>query len=182
MTIKDLRTPRLLLRPFRRDDEEIQRLVFADPEVARPFCRKVRTIEETREWLVAQAWLARMDPFGFWAIVRTADDALLGLVGLQAYVAYWIVWRDDPEPRHNRIEVEVSYALGREHWGCGYATEAGRAVVGYAFEDLGLPRIAYAVDGQNARSIGVMKRLGLVQVPNLHPDGAGDFLGVLEHG
>jgi RimJ/RimL family protein N-acetyltransferase len=181
MTLRTLVTDRLLLRPFARADEEIHRLIFVDPEVAVPFCRKTRTLDEVRDWLVARAWLARTDEFGFWAVVRSHDDTLLGLAALQAYVADWIVWLDDPEPRHNRIEVEVSYALGREHWGHGYATEAARAVVAYAFDELRLPRIAYAVSGGNERSIAVMRRLGFRQVENLHPDGAGDFLGVLDN-
>ena len=62
-----------------------------------------------------------------------------------------------------------------------YATEAGRALVGYAFETLGLARIAYGVDGANTRSVGVMRRLGFRLERNLHPDGAGAVVGVLDN-
>jgi len=114
-------------------------------------------------------------------VVRGADDALLGLVALQPYVPWWIVWEHDPTARHRRVEVELSYALGRRHWGGGYATEAGRALVAYAFETLRLPRIAFGVDGANARSVGVMRRLGFRLERNLHPDDPGGVVGVLDN-
>jgi ribosomal-protein-alanine N-acetyltransferase len=96
-------------------------------------------------------------------------------------VPWWIVWEHDPAARHRRVEVELSYALGRPYWGNGYATEAGRALVAYAFGTLGLARIAYGVDGANTRSVGVMRRLGFRLERNLHADGAGDVVGVLDN-
>ena len=181
MQLPRLVTERLVLRPFGRDDEAIHRLVFADPQVAVPFGRVTRTLEEVRAWLVHRALQAAEDDLGFWAVVRGTDDALLGLVALQPYVPRWIVWEHDPTARHRQVEVELSYALGRRHWGNGYATEAGRALVAYAFERLRLARIAYGVDGANARSVGVMRRLGFRLERNLHPDGAGTVIGVLDN-
>jgi RimJ/RimL family protein N-acetyltransferase len=181
VTILPLETSRLVLRFFARTDEEIHPLVFADPEVAVPFCRTTRTLEQVRDWLVCRAVQATTDEFGFWAVERRADGALLGLVGLQAYVPDWIVWPDDPEATYHRIEVETSYAFGRVHWNHGYATEATRAVLDYAFGVLRLRRIAYAVDAANTRSVHLMRRLGFRELANLHPDAEGDFLGVLDN-
>ena len=179
--MRSLITRRLLLRPFTRDDEGIHRLVYADPEVAVPFGRTTRTLDEVRDWLIHRALQAAEDDLGFWAVVRTADDNLLGLVALQPYVPWWIVWEHDPQARHHRLEVELSYALGRAHWGQGYATEAGRALIGYAFERLRLPRIAYGVDGGNLGSVNLMRRLGFRLERNLHPDGAAGVVGILDN-
>jgi RimJ/RimL family protein N-acetyltransferase len=181
VTILPLETNRLVLQFFARTDEEIHRLVFADPDVAVPFCRTTRTLEQVRDWLVCRAVQATTDEFGFWAVERRADCALLGLVGLQAYVPDWILWPDDPEPTFHRIEVETSYAFGRAHWNHGYATEATRAVLDYAFGVLRLRRIAYAVDAANTRSVRLMHRLGFRELTNLHPAGEGSFLGVLDN-
>ena len=117
MQLPRLATRRLVLRPFTRDDEAIHRLVWADPEVAGPFSGRTMTLEQVREWLVHRFLQAAVDDLGFWAVVRSADDALLGLVALQPYVPWWIVWEHDPTARHRRVEVELSYALGRRHWG-----------------------------------------------------------------
>jgi [ribosomal protein S5]-alanine N-acetyltransferase len=176
-----LETDRLLLRPFTHHDEAIHRLIYADPVVARRFCGTTRTLEEVREWLIHRAWQAAEDDLGFWAVVRTADDSLLGLVALQPYVPWWIVWEHDPQARHHRLEVELSYALGRAHWDHGYATEAGRALIGYAFDRLRLPRIAYGVDRANLGSVNLMRRLGFRLERNLHPDGAGAVVGILDN-
>jgi hypothetical protein len=35
---------------------------------------------------------------------------------VQPYVPWWIVWEHDPQARHHRVEVELSYALGRSYW------------------------------------------------------------------
>jgi RimJ/RimL family protein N-acetyltransferase len=181
MQLPHLVTERLVLRPFGSDDDAIHGLVFADPLVAVPFAGVTRTLEEVRAWLVHRGLQAAEDDLGFWAVVRRTDDALMGLVALQPYVPWWIVWEHDPTARHRRVEVELSYALGRRHWGNGYATEAGRALVGYAFERLRLARIAYGVDGANEHSVGVMRRLGFRLERNLHPDGAGAVVGVLDN-
>ena len=65
--------------------------------------------------------------------------------------------------------MEVLWRLARGSWGHGYATEAARACLGYAFTVLGVPEvISFTVPG-NVRSRGVMLRLGMTQ------DRAGDF-------
>jgi RimJ/RimL family protein N-acetyltransferase len=179
--VRSLTTQRLLLRPFTREDEGIHRLVYADPEVAHPFCGTTRTLEEIRDWLIHRAWQAAEDDLGFWAVVRRRDEGLLGLVALQLYVPWWIVWEHDPEARHHRPEVELSYALGRAHWGHGYATEACRALIAHAFEQLRLPRIAYGVDGANTRSVAMLRRLGFRLERDLHPDASGAVIGVLDN-
>jgi RimJ/RimL family protein N-acetyltransferase len=181
VTILPLETDRLLLRFFTPGDEAIHQLVFADPEVAVPFCGTTRTLEQVRDWLVCRAVQATTDEFGFWAVERRADGALLGLVGLQPYVPDWIVWPDDPHPTYRRIGVETSYAFGRQHWNHGYATEATRAVLDYAFGVLRLARVAYAVDAANERSVRLMRRLGFGEIRNLHPAAVGSFLGALDN-
>jgi RimJ/RimL family protein N-acetyltransferase len=97
----------------------------------------------------------------------------MGLVALQAYVATWIVWEDEPDARFSKVEVEYSYALGRSYWGNGYVTEAGRALIGYAFKELRLARLVTNIDADNPRSIEVVKRLGFRITRNLNPESPG---------
>jgi RimJ/RimL family protein N-acetyltransferase len=174
-------TERLHLRRFRRDDERIHALVYGDPEVCGRWFSRLRTLGEVRDWLIYRELEGANDDLGFWAVVRKRDSALLGIAALQYYVASWIRLEDEPDPRFNRIEVELSYALGRAYWDNGYATEAGHALVEHAFRRLRIPRLVNAVDGENVRSVGVMRRLGFRLGRNLHPDGAGDVVGVLDN-
>ncbi len=57
--------------------------------------------------------------------------------------------------------LEVVYSLAPSAWGRGYATEAARAVVEYALNDLGLPQVLAEVDEGNTASAAVVRRLGM---------------------
>src|SRR3954464_1149881 len=138
-------TERLHLRRFTRDDEEIHAIVYGDPEVCGRWFSRLRTLEEVRDWLIYRELEGANADLGCWAVVRKDDSALLGIAALQYYVASWIRLEDEPDSRFNRIEVELSYALGRAYWGSGYATEAGRALVEHAFRRLCIPRLVNAV-------------------------------------
>ncbi len=165
-----------MLRPFAWTDfAAFHRLAYADPDVAPWWTGRVRTADEVRPgfaWKVAQApgapgWLA--------VTLRDAGD-LAGGIGLQRWLpdedTSWLR-PEHPEdaPTHDPhvLEVELAYVLGRAHWGCGYATEAGHAVLAYAFGELGVTRVLSPINSANGRSIRLARRLGCRIRRNLHP-------------
>jgi RimJ/RimL family protein N-acetyltransferase len=93
----------------------------------------------------------RWDRFGFswWTIVRKDNGEIIG-AGCVQHI--------ENEPGN---PVEVGWRLTRDHWGHGYATEAARAMVAFAFDVLGLASIHATTHPSNVRSINVMKRLGM---------------------
>jgi len=155
--MRTLTTDRLILRPFRPDDEAIHDLVFADPDVAREWAGGTRSLAETRQWLIHRAWQARHpEDLGLLAVERGGE--LLGLVGLQLCVAPWLHWRGAP-PYHP-LEVEFLHAFGRPHRGSGYEEEAGAAAIAYAFGEM---RLARLVSGASDTA----RRLGFAPHPDL---------------
>jgi RimJ/RimL family protein N-acetyltransferase len=58
-------------------------------------------------------------------------------------------------------EVGLFYWFALEHRGCGYATEAARALIQFAFETLNLHRIVATTEFENAASQAVMRKLGM---------------------
>jgi RimJ/RimL family protein N-acetyltransferase len=143
-------TDRLILRPFRPDDEAIHDLVFADPEVAREWAGGARTLRETRQWLIHRAWQARHpEDLGLLAAERREDGALLGLVALQLCVARWLIWCDAAP--FAPLEVEFSHAFGRAYH--EYEEEAGAAAIAYAFGEMRLARLISGVS-ETARRLG----------------------------
>ena len=82
-----------------------------------------------------------------WAVVDRATDALLGTVTLDAW-----------DRRHRRAE--IGFLLGRAHWGRGLAAEAVRAVLAFAFTEMGLHRVEADVDPENGASLRLLARLG----------------------
>ncbi len=77
-------------------------------------------------------------------------------------------------------EDELFYKLGREYWGQGYAGEACRALIEYAFGGLRLRRIVTVTHKDNSKSMALLRRLGMniVAAPRAWRD---DVLGVLEN-
>jgi RimJ/RimL family protein N-acetyltransferase len=55
----------------------------------------------------------------------------------------------------------LGYAIAREHWGNGFATEAARAVVDYGFGTFGLAKVNARADPRNVASVRVMEKLGM---------------------
>lgn len=85
--------------------------------------------------------------YGLWAIESRSKGELMGRSGLQ-YL---------PETD----EVEVDFILGKEFWGQGFATEAGRTGVRYGFEELGVETIVGIVHLENGASQRTLKKLGM---------------------
>ena len=72
--------------------------------------------------------------------------------------------------------MEIGWRLHPDAWGHGYATEAGRAALEAARDQLGLTRIIAVIDPGNAASLAVARRLGMSferTVP--HPQRPGDI-------
>ncbi len=141
-----LTTPRLLLRPLDPADlADIHRTIGSDPAVT--WDGRARSLEECRTMLEAKIRGAERRGLGLLAVVDRSSGDFLGWAGLQHL--------EDGD------EVEVAYYLGRQAWGGGRATEAGREALRHGFEDLGLDRIVAVVRPGNAASQRVLAKLGL---------------------
>lgn len=101
--------------------------------------------------------------FGLWVV--EADGEFIGLTGL-AVPRFHVAWMDDRE----QPVVEVGWRLRRSAWRRGYATEAARECLRYAFSELGREEVVSFTVVGNARSRAVMERLGMRQVDTYeHP-------------
>jgi RimJ/RimL family protein N-acetyltransferase len=152
----ELRTPRLLLRPFQardvddalayRDDREFARYL---PHVPQPFTRR------DAEAFVAQNMTEPWATLPTFAVVLA--ERVIGTVNLMI----------DPAPRIAML----GYALARAHWGHGLATEAARAVVQWALAAHDLVELWASTAPANTRSQRVMEKLGMTRAPDAHENG-----------
>jgi RimJ/RimL family protein N-acetyltransferase len=146
-----LETDRLRLRWFIDTDRDADflRALLNDPGwLANIGERNVRTRRQASAWIATRhtATYGRLG-FGFWAVERKSDGALLGMCGL--------VKRD------TLMEADVGYALMPAFRGQGYAREAAAACVRYARDVLGLPEVWGITGPDNAPSAGVLQQIGL---------------------
>ena len=98
---------------------------------------------------VVRRFISRGD---VWAIVEKRTGHVIGSIGLHT---------------DSRREIDnarmLGYALGENYWGKGYATEAAREVLRFAFMELQCPILSVYHYPGNTKSRHVIKKLGFVQ-------------------
>jgi RimJ/RimL family protein N-acetyltransferase len=141
-----LETQRLILRAFTRADKDLLVELDSDPEVMRWLNGGNPTPPEFIEREIMPRFTSYDGAFGFWAALRKSDGEFIGWLSLR---------------RHDADEAALGYRLRREAWGRGYATEGGNALIGLAFDELGMQRVMAGTYEDNARSLRVMQRLGM---------------------
>jgi ribosomal-protein-alanine N-acetyltransferase len=144
---REIRTERLLLRQLTPDDAaDLARAI--DHELIDRTTLKIPhpyTLADAHEWIGSQSDRLRDGTGVNFAIIL--DDRLIGGVGL------------DINPGSDKAE--MGYWITPAHWGNGYVTEAARAVLEFAFEDLGLHRVYADHFPNNPASGRVMLKIGM---------------------
>lgn len=140
-----LQTSRLILRPYNEADIPELMPLIGTREVAATTLRIAHpyTEEDAKAFLrltkeTDKIWLA---------ITLREDGRQIGGIGL----------RVDQQHKH----AELGYWLGVDYWGKGYATEAGREMIRYGFEELGMHRIFATHFKHNPASGKILKKLGM---------------------
>ncbi|MCY1486347.1 Acetyltransferase (GNAT) domain protein [compost metagenome] len=156
--MKELQTPRLLLRRWRDEDLPAFAALNADPEVMRHFPECMSRADSDALALRIRVHCFEQG-FGQWIVERREDGAFVGVLGLQR-VSFEAAFTP---------AVEIGWRLMRAHWRQGYALEAARAALRFAFEELALPEVVAFTVPANLPSQGLMQRLGMRR------DAQGDF-------
>jgi RimJ/RimL family protein N-acetyltransferase len=169
--MRDLETDRLLIRAVRMDDLDafgaLIHVSFDAPFDADSY-RDLVAFNALGDRVHAAL---RQPPYGDRGIVLKESQALVGAVGFVACLAPFDQLPSmggTPDARFTP-ELGLFWALSPGHRGRGLATEAARAMIGYAFDELRLRRIVATTESDNAASIAVMRRLGMTIEHNPFP-------------
>jgi ribosomal-protein-alanine N-acetyltransferase len=146
-----IRTERLTLRPFNESDARRIAYLAGDYDVAR-MCGRV---PHPYPVAAAYSWIDRHEndrqKGGEFAFAVTAPfDGLIGSIGVNR--------TGDPAD----AAWELGYWLGMPYWGFGYASEAGRALMDWARDQLGAKVFAAGHFVDNPASGNVLRKLGFV--------------------
>lgn len=146
-----LQTKRLVLRPPALDDVDALWPHVTDPGITRFLAWEPHPSKEVTKNMLGSLIEAQEQGRGFhWIALR--DGQLLGIVSLIDVRRTHRCWT------LNRAE--LAYWLGSAHQGLGYATEAARRVLQFAFEDLALHKVIVYHVSENPPSGAVAQRLG----------------------
>lgn len=150
-----LETPRLVVRNWEDRDRDLFHVINSDEEVMRffPFRRNRSQSDELFNRL--QKTISETG-LGFYALEEKAGCECIGFAGLA---------RTDLEPHLPDGTVEIGWRLATPFWGKGYVTEAGKALIDYAFDTLGLSEVVSFAVHNNERSTAVMQRIGMIRDP-----------------
>lgn len=159
-----LHTDRLVMTPISAAQEAAFVAFFAASDVAQGAYRRCDAAEARAK---VAAWVAAWRKgFGLWAL--EADGVLIGAAGL--------AWPDD-FPSH-----ELTWLLFPEHRGKGYAEEASRAAIAWAYDILGWDPVETYIRDENAPARKLAARLGgVVTRRETFPDGVARDIFALPH-
>jgi len=143
----ELSTLRLILRPWRLEDADILYSMASDPEIGNMAGWKPHaSVEESRS--IISTVFAEPNVF---AIVLRTSNSPIGCVALNC----------DPKIlRKGKRDAEIGYWVAHRYWGQGFATEAVKEIIRFAFEDLGITKIWCQCSEDNMRSASVQDKCG----------------------
>jgi len=153
-----LPTARLRLRPFDDADADALFALHSSAYVLRywdapPWSERGRA----ERFITACRQMADDGAGARLAVDRVSDGAFLGWCGLSRW-----------NPDHR--SAALGYCFGDAAWGHGYATEAARALLRWAFDTLDLNRVQAETDTRNVGSARVLEKLGFVREGTLRED------------
>jgi RimJ/RimL family protein N-acetyltransferase len=190
-------TPRLVLEPVGPANAADLWRVHNDDEVSRWYDEGKPSREQAEQWaeFMADSW--RCHGVHKWIAYDRVSGDLVGRGGLsrtpvdddwgQIYAFLpaepWVrVPHESQQPFIAHANwLEIGWAVRREFWGRGYASEIGRAGLAFAFDVLRVQAVVSCTVRQNVRSRAVMERIGMRYAGEIRSRGLAEGLdGVQE--
>lgn len=145
-----IETERLYLRQWRASDFAIFAEMNADLDVMKYFPKPLSPkVSDAIANKCSQ--LIKDKGWGFWAVSLKETDTFIGMVGLNEAHA----------DMSFAPAIEIAWRLHKDYWGQGYATEAARASLNFAFDTLGLDEVVAFTAVINEHSQLIMQRIGM---------------------
>lgn len=146
MKLFTLETERLRLRPLTLDDTKpLHQLFDINPDIWKFDPGYARSFDERFKLIKRRIQQYQTYGFGCFGIECKPESQIIGQSGLSPH-------QFENDDGSITLEFEVMYTLGKAYWGQGYATEASRAWVQYAFEVAGLKRLVVCPHKANIAS------------------------------
>jgi ribosomal-protein-alanine N-acetyltransferase len=153
-----LHTARLRLRPFTSADADALFALHSNAHVLRFWDSPPWSDEARAERFIAACRQMAEEGSGARLAMETGSDG--------AFIGWCSLSRWNPDYR----SASMGYCLDEAAWGHGYATEAARALLHWAYQTLDLNRVQAETDTRNLASARVLEKLGFQREGTLRED------------
>lgn len=163
-----LETNRLILRPISLTDAKDMFAYSSNAENTYYVYPKHQTLDDTK-FTIANYFMS--DPLGKYGIELKNEKKLIGSIDLRI--------------RPQQLGAEIGYILNQEYQGQGYATEAVKQIIKFAFETLELEKVAATCNRENIESEALMLRVGMKKEGELRHYQvwkSGEWINLLQYG
>lgn len=153
-------TDRLILRTIEEGDAALQDRLLNTPTVMARL-GGVKTREQIEEKHARSRALYAEEGFSFLFMIEKSSGEMVGHCGIK---------RVDNPLAKNLGDHEVGWLVREDRWRRGYAEEAMRAVLDWAFGPVGAPHVVALTSEANVPSWKLMQKLGMVRRKDLDFD------------
>lgn len=175
-----LETTRLILREFEDTDLDALLKINQDKNVMAYF-PGTQNLEQTQNFIKKVKQHFSEHGYSLYAVELRNTGEYIGFVGLL----------NATFKAHFTPATEIGWRIAYKHWGKGYATEAAKAILHYAFTDLKIAEVVSFTSKTNIKSRRVMEKIGLIykrdddfinpNIPDDYPDLKPHVLYRLKH-
>jgi RimJ/RimL family protein N-acetyltransferase len=149
---RPIETERLLIRDWRSEDVDAAFAIYGSADIAHWLTPAMDQVADPAVMgAILQAWIEAQPnmtpPTGRWAIERRSDGEVIGGLLIRLLPPY-------------DSDLELGWQLRADAWGNGYATEASRALMSWAFEQ-GADELFAVARPNNSRAIATASRIGM---------------------
>ena len=145
-----IKTDRIGFSKWNRDDIELARTLWGNPDVTKFICASGHFSEEDiQERLAVEIGNEDKYQVQYWPIFELNSNEFIGCCGLRPY---------------KKNQYEMGFHLLPEYWGEKFATEAANAVIDYAFRHFHAEGLFAGHNPKNAASRKVLLNLGLLYI------------------
>ena len=152
--VKDffLMTKRIGFSKWQKSDSKLAEILWGDPDVTRYICASGKfSADDISARLEKEISNEKEYHVQYWPIFELSSKDFIGCCGLRPY-------------RKNKYE--MGFHLRPQFWGKGYATEAAKAVIDYAFSVLKTEALFAGHNPNNIASSKILVKLGFRYIGN----------------
>ena len=148
VSVQLFETERLVARRLSLQDLPALTEILSDPEVMKYSVRGVCDEEATGRFIDWCLECYSSHGVGPWALLEKASGALMGFCGV------------GPELVGDTEEINLGYRLARRFWSQGFATEAAKGVMQYAFDQKHCESVVVIIEPEHTASVRVTEKVG----------------------